>query len=137
MTDFRKVTQDLSVAPQIAVSDIPVAAERGFALVINNRPDGEAPDREQCGGKDGTVARQAGEDAQHVSPVLRPGQLAVHVDEKVQEEHAALHHGSGREGQQDHAGQQQPQETAGVDQCAQVPADAPVPAAGRRQPLLR
>src|ERR1700744_557941 len=45
MTDFRKVTQDLSVAPQIAVSDIPAAAERGFTLVINNRPDGEAPDQ--------------------------------------------------------------------------------------------
>jgi uncharacterized protein (TIGR01244 family) len=43
MTDFRKVTDDFSVAPQIDVSDIARAKAQGFVLVINNRPDGEAP----------------------------------------------------------------------------------------------
>ena len=43
MTDFRHVTDQLSVAPQIALSDLATAAERGFKLVINNRPDGEDP----------------------------------------------------------------------------------------------
>jgi uncharacterized protein (TIGR01244 family) len=45
MPDFRKVTEDFSVAPQIGVEDIAAAADRGFTLVINNRPDGEAPDQ--------------------------------------------------------------------------------------------
>jgi uncharacterized protein (TIGR01244 family) len=43
MTDFRRVTDQLSVAPQIALSDLATAADRGFRLVINNRPDGEDP----------------------------------------------------------------------------------------------
>ena len=45
MTDFRKVTDDYSVAPQIAVSDIARARASGFVMVINNRPDGEAADQ--------------------------------------------------------------------------------------------
>jgi uncharacterized protein (TIGR01244 family) len=45
MTDFRKVTDEFSVAPQIAPGDIAAAAKQGFVLVINNRPDGEAPDQ--------------------------------------------------------------------------------------------
>jgi uncharacterized protein (TIGR01244 family) len=45
MPDFRKVTDDFSVAPQIAVDDIAAAADQGFVLVINNRPDDEAPDQ--------------------------------------------------------------------------------------------
>lgn len=43
MTDFRRVTDQLSVAPQIALSDLTAAADQGFKLVINNRPDGEEP----------------------------------------------------------------------------------------------
>jgi uncharacterized protein (TIGR01244 family) len=43
MSDFRKVTDDFSVAPQIEVSDLAKAKAEGFTLVINNRPDGEAP----------------------------------------------------------------------------------------------
>jgi uncharacterized protein (TIGR01244 family) len=45
MTEFRKVTDSFSVAPQIAIGDLARAAEAGFTLVINNRPDGEAPDQ--------------------------------------------------------------------------------------------
>lgn len=45
MTDFRKVTDDFSVAPQIEISDVARAKAEGFVLVINNRPDGEAPDQ--------------------------------------------------------------------------------------------
>ena len=43
MTDFRRVTDQLSVAPQIAPTDLAAAAAQGFKLVINNRPDGEDP----------------------------------------------------------------------------------------------
>jgi uncharacterized protein (TIGR01244 family) len=45
MPDFRKVTDAFSVAPQLGLADVALAAGQGFALVINNRPDGEAPDQ--------------------------------------------------------------------------------------------
>jgi uncharacterized protein (TIGR01244 family) len=43
MSEFRRVTDDYSVAPQIDPAHIAQAAAQGFALIINNRPDGEAP----------------------------------------------------------------------------------------------
>lgn len=43
MPDFRRVTDDFSVAPQIALSDLEAAKAAGFVMVINNRPDGEDP----------------------------------------------------------------------------------------------
>jgi uncharacterized protein (TIGR01244 family) len=43
MSDFRRVTDDLSVAPQIAVADVAEAARLGFKTLISNRPDGEEP----------------------------------------------------------------------------------------------
>jgi uncharacterized protein (TIGR01244 family) len=43
MADFRRVTEDLSVAPQISVEDVAEAARLGFRLIVNNRPDGEQP----------------------------------------------------------------------------------------------
>lgn len=43
MTDFRTVTEDFSVSPQIAPGDVAAAAAQGFKLIINNRPDGEQP----------------------------------------------------------------------------------------------
>jgi uncharacterized protein (TIGR01244 family) len=43
MTDFRKVTDEFAVAPQIELADIARAKAEGFVLLINNRPDGEAP----------------------------------------------------------------------------------------------
>ncbi|HTI66405.1 MAG TPA: TIGR01244 family sulfur transferase [Caulobacteraceae bacterium] len=43
MAEIRRVTEDFSVAPQLQPEDMADAARRGFKLVINNRPDGEAP----------------------------------------------------------------------------------------------
>ena len=43
MADFKRVTDQLSVAPQIMLSDLQDAVAQGFRLVINNRPDGEDP----------------------------------------------------------------------------------------------
>jgi uncharacterized protein (TIGR01244 family) len=43
MADIRIVTDDFAVAPQISVADVALAADRGFTLLINNRPDGEEP----------------------------------------------------------------------------------------------
>lgn len=43
MPQFRHVTDDLSVSPQIAPADVAEAARQGFTTIINNRPDGEEP----------------------------------------------------------------------------------------------
>lgn len=40
---FIQVTNDFWVSPQISADDIARAAKDGFALIINNRPDGEMP----------------------------------------------------------------------------------------------
>lgn len=44
-TPFLPVTETFFVAPQISEEDIVRAAEDGFTLIINNRPDGEALDQ--------------------------------------------------------------------------------------------
>ncbi|WP_372785217.1 TIGR01244 family sulfur transferase [Phenylobacterium sp.] len=43
MTDFRHVTDELSVAPQISAADVAEAKAQGFVAIICNRPDGEDP----------------------------------------------------------------------------------------------
>ncbi len=41
--DIRPITPDFAAAPQIAATDLPEAARRGFRTLICNRPDGEEP----------------------------------------------------------------------------------------------
>ena len=41
MSDFRAVTDQVSVSPQIDLADVARAAQEGFKLIISNRPDGE------------------------------------------------------------------------------------------------
>ncbi len=43
MSDFRTLSADFSVAPQISVEDVAEAKAAGFAMIVNNRPDGEEP----------------------------------------------------------------------------------------------
>ncbi len=40
---FRKIDETVSVAPQIAIEDVQAAADQGFAMIINNRPEQEEP----------------------------------------------------------------------------------------------
>ena len=47
MSDFRTLTADYSVAPQISVEDVAAAKSAGFAMIVNNRPDGEEPSAPQ------------------------------------------------------------------------------------------
>jgi uncharacterized protein (TIGR01244 family) len=65
MSDFRKVTDDFAVAPQIAIDDVAAAADQGFTLVINNRPDGEAPDQPSSAQME-AAARAAGVDYAYI-----------------------------------------------------------------------
>ncbi|KLE32222.1 hypothetical protein AAW01_09055 [Aurantiacibacter gangjinensis] len=41
MADFRRLTDRISVSPQITPQEVAEAAAQGFALIVNNRPDGE------------------------------------------------------------------------------------------------
>ena len=47
MGEFRRVDDRISVAPQISIADVAAARDAGFVCVVNNRPDGEAPDEPQ------------------------------------------------------------------------------------------
>ena len=43
--DARKVTDELSVAPQISIEDVAAAKAAGFRSILCTRPDGEAADQ--------------------------------------------------------------------------------------------
>lgn len=42
---FIRITDTVSVAPQISADDVAQAAAQGFAAIVNNRPDGESHDQ--------------------------------------------------------------------------------------------
>ena len=65
MTAFRRVTDSLSVSPQISLDDLDRAAGEGFVLVINNRPDDEEPGQPSSAQVE-TAARAAGLDYAHI-----------------------------------------------------------------------
>jgi uncharacterized protein (TIGR01244 family) len=58
MLDERRITDSFSAAPQIAPEDLAAIKERGFTLVVSNRPDGEEP-----GQADAETMRKAAEAA--------------------------------------------------------------------------
>jgi uncharacterized protein (TIGR01244 family) len=58
MLDIRSVTPAFAVAPQIAAEDFAAVAAAGYRIIVNNRPDGEAPDQLPS-----AAARQAAEAA--------------------------------------------------------------------------
>lgn len=76
MSDFRHVTDHLSVAPQIGVADVAAAKAAGFATIINNRPDGEAPDQ-PAGAEIEAAARAAGLAYFHIPVRGMPGPAEV------------------------------------------------------------
>ncbi len=47
MTDFRRLSDSVLASPQITLDDIASAKSKGVGLIINNRPDGEAPSAPQ------------------------------------------------------------------------------------------
>ena len=44
MTDFRRLTEGFWASPQLDLEDVAEAKARGIALIVNNRPEGEAAD---------------------------------------------------------------------------------------------
>jgi uncharacterized protein (TIGR01244 family) len=59
LSDFRTLSDSVFASPQISTADLAAARELGVTMVVNNRPDGEAPD--QTPGADiAQAAEQAG-----------------------------------------------------------------------------
>tara|TARA_R110000787_G_scaffold215191_6_gene324376 strand:+ start:22270 stop:22791 length:522 start_codon:yes stop_codon:yes gene_type:complete len=56
---FRKINDNISVAPQISLEDVAAAKAEGVTLIINNRPDGEDPSAPQSADIE-AAAREAG-----------------------------------------------------------------------------
>lgn len=78
MSDFRQLSAAMLASPQITPADITQAAALGVTLVINNRPDGEAPDEPQ-GAEIEAAARAAGMDYLAI-PITHAGFSAPQVD---------------------------------------------------------
>ena len=72
MTEFRTVTDEFSVSPQIALADLAKARALGFALIINNRPEGESPGPTAPAADIEAAARAAGLDYLYIPVVGRP-----------------------------------------------------------------
>ena len=75
---FRQITPEFSVAPQIAVEDVAAAKAQGFALIVNNRPDGEEPSAPQ--GEAIAAAAQAAGIAYVAIPVSHAGFSHPQID---------------------------------------------------------
>jgi uncharacterized protein (TIGR01244 family) len=58
---FHKLTDDMLAAPQISLAEVAIAAAEGVTLIINNRPDDEAPDQ-PAGAEIAAAAKEAGVD---------------------------------------------------------------------------
>ncbi|HEV7386421.1 MAG TPA: TIGR01244 family sulfur transferase [Phenylobacterium sp.] len=82
MTDFRHITDDLSVAPQIGVADVAEAARQGFTTIINNRPDGEEPSQPP-GAAIEAAAKAAGLAYVHIPVRGAPGPAEVEAVRQV------------------------------------------------------
>ena len=72
MADFKKLSDSVSVAAQLEPTDIARAAAAGFATLISNRLDGEAPDQPPVAEIE-RLAAGAGLDFHHIP--IRPTEL--------------------------------------------------------------
>jgi len=69
--ELKRINDDISVAGQIRPEDIPAIKAAGFVAIVNNRPDGEAPD--QPAAEDMRKAAEAAGLAYHFIPLGRDG----------------------------------------------------------------
>jgi sulfide:quinone oxidoreductase len=76
--DIRKITDELSVAPQIRADEVSAIAAAGFRAVICNRPDGESSDQPCC--EDIEAAVKASGMAWRMQPVRSGGVTQADAD---------------------------------------------------------
>ena len=89
MSDFRQLSDDFWASPQIELGDVAEAKARGIALIVNNRPEGEAPDQVP-GTAIEAAARSVGMDYRAI-PVSHAG----FSEEQVSAMTAAIHEADG------------------------------------------
>ncbi len=75
---FRRINQRVYVAPQLTAEDFAAAKAAGVRTVVNNRPDGEAPDQ-LSSAEAGRLAAEAGLGYLHI-PVPVGGMTRDMVD---------------------------------------------------------
>lgn len=75
---FRKLSDSVWASPQIGLDEVSAAADQGFALIINNRPEGESDDQ-TTGAEIEAAARAAGLDYVTI-PVTHAGFSEGQVD---------------------------------------------------------
>jgi uncharacterized protein (TIGR01244 family) len=80
LLELKRINDDVSVAPQISLDDMPAIRAAGFTTVINNRPDGEAPG--QPNSDEMKAAAEAAGLSYHFIPLGREGVSAQMVDEE-------------------------------------------------------
>ena len=69
--DLKRINEHVSVSGQISPEDVAALKEAGFVAIINNRPDGEAPD--QPSSDEIEAAAKAAGLAYHAIPLGREG----------------------------------------------------------------
>lgn len=87
---FIRLTDIITVSPQISIADLSDAKAQGVTLIVNNRPEGESPDQTP-GPEIEAAARAAGLDYVAI-PVTHSGFSEPQVDAMVQ----ALNSASGK-----------------------------------------
>ena len=78
---FTAVSEDFWVSPQLSGDDIKAAADAGFRLIINNRPDGEILGQPKSDDLEG-AAKDAGLAYVHI-PVGRDGITPDHIRAQI------------------------------------------------------
>jgi uncharacterized protein (TIGR01244 family) len=78
--ELKRINDDVSVAPQISPEDMPALKAAGFTTVINNRPDGEAPDQPSSATMQ--AAAEAAGLSYHFIPLGREGVSPEMIDEE-------------------------------------------------------
>jgi uncharacterized protein (TIGR01244 family) len=82
MSDFRRLSDKVLASPQLTLDDVAFAQRAGVKMIVNNRPEGEAPDQTP-GAEIEAAARAAGIDYRFipVSPgVFNESQVREMVD---------------------------------------------------------
>ena len=82
MATFKRITDDLSVAPQISIADVAEAARSGFRAIINNRPDGEEPGQPTSAEIE-AAAREAGLGYSHIPVRGSPGPAEIEAMREI------------------------------------------------------
>jgi uncharacterized protein (TIGR01244 family) len=87
--ELKRINDQVAVAPQISPDDIAQIKAAGYKTIVNNRPDGEAPD--QPSSDEMKAAAEAAGLAYHFIPLGRDGVSP----EMIEQEKAALEGSAG------------------------------------------